>query len=302
MQLTPGEQFVLTHQLYDHTDSNTYYVQAVIRNGITDEIIETVNLTDRGDRRFSEPWQVPGDPSGQGFYISITTTVYSDSSYSTKSALYSEEQERLLVQVRPNPNFGYPGMGAAGGADIDYKKIKKLIKDEVSNIKFPKQKEVKLPKYPEVKLKPIESDIVALNSKIDDMYSYLKKMPLFESMKDEIQAVASKLEDLSSDIDSVTDSLEKDINILSEKENKMIGDMSGSLQDELKKATGEIDNKVKTLITEIKSMKRGVLSIDVSNFPAVEKKAEEMDEEEEKEYKPDLSRIFRRRKLRKSKS
>jgi len=138
IQLRPREYFTIVRGLPDHTDSGTYYVRAVIRNAKTDAIIETVNLTDQGTRRFSYPWQVPADPSGEGFYIVITTTVYSDSGYTSKAEGYGEEFATYLIQDRINPNnLGF------SGPDIDYKKIKKMIDDAVANVKIPEPKEMK---------------------------------------------------------------------------------------------------------------------------------------------------------------
>src|SRR5574337_612585 len=103
MQLEPREYFTIARGLEDYTDSTTYYVRAVIRNARTDALIDTVNLTDNGNRRFTKAWQVPADPSGLGFYIIVTTTVYTDSGYTTKAENYLERFEEHLVQNRPNP-------------------------------------------------------------------------------------------------------------------------------------------------------------------------------------------------------
>ena len=93
MQLAPNTTFAIVRQIEDHTDSATYYVQAVIRNAQTDALIATVNLTDQGSRRFSKNWQVTADASGQGFYISILTSVYTNSGYTTKSQNYGDKME-----------------------------------------------------------------------------------------------------------------------------------------------------------------------------------------------------------------
>lgn len=176
MQLHPGEQFVITHQIGDHTDAGTYYVQAVVRNAKTDDIIDTVNLTDRGNRRFSKSWQVPQDVSGQGFYISITTAVYTDSGYTTKSENYTEEQSEHLIQARQNPNLGYGG--GFSTPDIDYKKIKKMIDDAIAGI--PEQKEVEIPEYEEVDLSPLKISLDTLQKSIDSISAYIKDLPRFE--------------------------------------------------------------------------------------------------------------------------
>lgn len=131
MILQPQEYFTVVRQIGDPTDSNTYYVRAVIRNARTDALIETINLTDRGSRRFSLPWQVPADPSGQGFYISVLTTVYTDSGYTTKSDVYSEEMETYLIDNRFR-NLG----GGGGGDDVSYKKIREIFEETIQKFFF----------------------------------------------------------------------------------------------------------------------------------------------------------------------
>ncbi len=139
--LNPSEQFPIVRGLTDHTDSATYYVRAVIRNAKTDAILATVNLADQGDgRRFLYTWQVVADSSGQGLWISITTSVYTDSGYTTKGT-YRDEFETYLVQDRVNP---FLLGGGGGGADVNYEKIKKIVQEVIKGIPVPK--EVKVPK------------------------------------------------------------------------------------------------------------------------------------------------------------
>lgn len=131
MQLQPQEYFTIVRQLQDPADVNTYYVQAVIRNARTDAVIDTINLTDRGSRRFSLPWQVPADTSGLGFYISVLTSVYTDSGRTTKSDQYGEEMETYLVDNRFR-NLG----GGGGGSDVDYKKIRVVFQEVLAEVFF----------------------------------------------------------------------------------------------------------------------------------------------------------------------
>jgi len=132
MTLNPGEYFTIVRQLPDPNDSATYYVRAEIRNARTDELIETVALADRGSRRFSQPWKVPFDTTGLGFYISVLTAVYTDPSYTTPSDVYSQEIQTYLVDNR------FRNLGGGGGGDsVDYKKLAKVLHDELSKIEQP---------------------------------------------------------------------------------------------------------------------------------------------------------------------
>src|SRR4051794_23817939 len=100
MQLQPQQTFVIVRQLDNPFDATTYYVRAVIRNSVTDAIIDTVSLTDKTSQRFVYPWQVIGDVSGQGTQIDITTTVYEDSAYTTISSVYGKQTQDYIVQRR----------------------------------------------------------------------------------------------------------------------------------------------------------------------------------------------------------
>lgn len=132
MQLTPREYFTIARGLEDHTITTTFYVRAFIRNARTDELIDTIDLTDSGDHhRYTKPWQVPADVSGQGFYILITTSVYTDSAYTTKSTDYADRYDEHLVMDRFNANLSGHG---ASGPDVDYKKIEKMISTAIGTI------------------------------------------------------------------------------------------------------------------------------------------------------------------------
>ena len=131
LTLHPQNSFTVVRQIANHTDTATYYVRAVIRNAYTDAIIETLDLTDRGSQRFSKNWQVPADPSGQGFYISIVTSVYADSGYTTKSENYGDEENTYLVQDR------LTGMHRGGGGGVDAYTIRRIVQEELEKLPKP---------------------------------------------------------------------------------------------------------------------------------------------------------------------
>src|SRR3990172_6365927 len=101
MQLSPREIFSIFRVLDDHTDGVTYFVRAVVRNARTSDVIATVNLSKQGStQEYKQDWQVPADTSGQGFYITIVTSVYTDSGYTTKSTDYGDEGATHLIDTR----------------------------------------------------------------------------------------------------------------------------------------------------------------------------------------------------------
>lgn len=132
IQLRPSEQFTIVRQLDDPFDTTTYYVRAVVRNLSDDSVLETINLTDNGSQRFSKAWSVVSDNTGDGRWISITTTVYTNSGYTTKSESYREQAETYLVQERFNP-FKHRNL-LGGGADVDYKRIRKIFEEELKKL------------------------------------------------------------------------------------------------------------------------------------------------------------------------
>lgn len=128
IQLQPQKNFAIVRQLPDPSDSNTYYVQAVIRNAETDALIATINLTDKGERRFIGIWNAIPDKNGQGTLVSIRTAVYTDSGYTIPSDTYSQEIETYLILERFNPNVMVSMLGPAlGGDDVDYKRIADIV-------------------------------------------------------------------------------------------------------------------------------------------------------------------------------
>lgn len=133
LQISPSESFPIVRVLGNILDTDTNYVQATIRDASTDDLIATVNLDDKGDRRFQKVWKVTYDNAySQGRFIVITTTVYSDSGYTTRNPNYFEQGETYLVQQRWNPSAN---MG--GGGVIDYREIAKLVAEVLENKKTP---------------------------------------------------------------------------------------------------------------------------------------------------------------------
>lgn len=138
MQIEPRSYFTLFRGLENHLDSSTYYVQAVIRDGLTAALLDTVQLTDNGNREFSQQWQAPADPNGTGRYITVTYSVYTDSGYTTKSENYGDKYEEHEIRHRPDD------VRMPSGGDVDYKKIQKMIDAAVAGIKFPTPEKVDL--------------------------------------------------------------------------------------------------------------------------------------------------------------
>lgn len=137
--LQPQSSFPIVRQIANHLDTDTLYVRAVVRNADGDTI-DTVDLEDKGGQRFQRRYRVPVDSSGQGAYISIITSVYTDSGYTTKSPNYGDEENTYLVFDRVMPTM----RGGNGGSTVDLKAIRRIISEELDKVKpEPQETEVK---------------------------------------------------------------------------------------------------------------------------------------------------------------
>lgn len=207
MILRPREYFTIVRQLEDPNDTNTYYVRSTIRNARTDAIIDTVDLVDRGGQRFTREWQVPADPSGQGFYISITTSVYTDPSYTTRSTKYGEHSQTYLVDKRHSTSSG-------GYVEVDYAKIRKIVAEEAASIERPQEVDLnpvlrelrviarsieRIPGPQRIDFSPIEKQLRAAQKEIGILARAIREKPK-DRTGDKIAALDNAIRDLQEEI------------------------------------------------------------------------------------------------------
>lgn len=134
LQIEPQKSFPIVRNLNNPRDTGTYYVRAYIYDGVdADDLLDTVDLTDLGSQRFKKNWQTPVDSSGQGRYITIFTKVFTDSGYTTESTRYAREEEMFLIKEGWNRVYG-----EGGGADVSYKRIRKIVQEEIKKRKIEK--------------------------------------------------------------------------------------------------------------------------------------------------------------------
>lgn len=167
MHLIPQRNFTVVRQIADHTDVTTYYVRAVIRNAYTDVILATLDLEDKTGQRFKKDWQVPADSSGEGFFVSIVTSVYTDSGYTTKSSDYGDEENSYLVINTPSSNHTGGGIGMGGG--LARRDIRDIVQEELEKflvkLEEMKPEPIDIPKY-EMRWEDILKAISKLETKI----------------------------------------------------------------------------------------------------------------------------------------
>lgn len=258
MLIRPQRNFTVVRQLANHLDTATYYVRAVIRDAFTDDILATLDLDDKGGQRFSAPWVVAQDPSGEGRDISIVTSVYTDSGYTTKSDNYGDEENTHIIEDRRTSNGGG---GAMGGGKLDSTRIRKIVAEEIAKIEFPKFEDskdmflepllealsnvqevvssIEIPTYKEVDLKPVEQAIINVEQSISNVYKAVIDKEVTPAVD------VSKIDEAVSGLKDANLSLAKNVlNIVKGKEDNVEQIIRANLQDmiigEIKKVFSKI--------------------------------------------------------------
>lgn len=211
LTLRTAGNFTLVRQIANHLDSDTNYVRAVIRNAYTDTILATLDLTDKGGQRFKADWKVPPDPSGEGFYISIVTSVYSDSGYTTKNQNYGDEENTYLVADRER-NFG----GGMAGGGVDSRTVRRIIQEEFAKIEESKVKAPEVEETPEQEEQEEPPRWDEVLSAINELKTALKPekpekvdfQPLFNALQSILSAVNEKEVTEPTDISPILEKLQ----------------------------------------------------------------------------------------------
>jgi hypothetical protein len=179
IHIRPVGYFPIIRQVADASDSATYYVQAVIRDSVSGDTLATVNLTDQGAQRFTYNYPTPADPSGQGRYIDVTTTVYADSGYTTRTGVYADENATYLIK-----EDAQLGGGIGMGETVSYLEIRKIIKQELEKLELPTQEK---PVDITPKLKALET---VLRSEIQTAFASIR---IPEQVKPDLDSVVSQV-------------------------------------------------------------------------------------------------------------
>jgi len=175
MEIRPGFSLPIIRQLQNTTETDTYYVRAVIRETLKGTVLKTVDLTDEGSYRFKYNWTVPSYSNET--YIDVSTTVYTDSGYTQISGYYGTTTESYVIRGQV---FG------GGGGGISYGDIEKIIRVEIAKIKIPEHQKVDLSK--------LEKDIALVMKAISDK-------PITE--KTDISPVIDQLKAIQLSINSI---------------------------------------------------------------------------------------------------
>ncbi len=226
LQLNPSTRFPIVRKLGDPSDVGTNYVRAVVRNSVLGTTIATIDLTDEGGQRFVGYYQTPATDE---MFIDITTTVYSDSGYTTKSEVYSEESETYLIAIRWSLQFRE--MGDAN-SKIDYKVIKKLIKEALNEVEKTEPysddllkekidivakdvKEIKAKEFPEPKeidLSLVLRAVEVVGKKVDDIPEVEIPEVNFAPVMEKLSSMESTMGTLAKEVCDDIEEHKKDFN------------------------------------------------------------------------------------------
>lgn len=144
MIIAPLKQWLIPYSINNPSDTNVYYVRAVISEAISGRVLITLNLKNDGTNFWSALWNTPADSSGTGYQIIVKTTVYIDSAYTQVSLVYGTQTDDHIIK----DIAGLRVPTAAVGGGVDYRKIEEMIKKHILNIPSPKEVE----KYDDTKV------------------------------------------------------------------------------------------------------------------------------------------------------
>jgi hypothetical protein len=259
--IQPRQYFPISRNLADPNDTATYYLQAVIKNATTGATIQTVNLTNLSGRLHAASWQAPADSTGRGLFITITTTVYTDSGRTTKSDVYQEEHETYLVYDRFNMlqalAMQINALSEGGqGADIDYKKIREIFKAVAEKIK------------PEVHIETKNVDFGQVLTRIDQIPGKVVSAiefpetedidfsPVIKEVQKNSKEIVKKIDDLDIpedvDLSPVLEAIDSlSVDGFTEKVKK-INELMTTLHENFEKFSPDIQKSMEKILSELK--------------------------------------------------
>lgn len=187
MNILPQSTLRIVRQLTDPLDVGTNYVRAVIRNSTSGDIVATINLTDATNQRFTGEYTTPPDISGMGYYLDVTTTVYSENTYTTKNNNYAIEAHTYFIHEEK--------IHIGGGGDVDYKKIRNIVQEILDGQEKPTMPTIK----------DLTPEIKAMEERIKDAVAGAVSSIRFpEQVRPDLDGVVSRI---SSTVENATNAV-----------------------------------------------------------------------------------------------
>jgi len=250
LQINPASTFPICRQIANHTDTGTYYVRGVIKDAINDSVLATVDLDDKGSQYFRYNWKVVYDNvMARGRYITIVTSVYTDSGYTTKSENYGDEINTYVVQERWDAAKMQSMGGGQSYSGITASDVRKVIKKELENIKFPEVEEIKFPKQ-----KEYEANFKDITKGLTDIKALVGTLP---AQNNDLRPIVSRLDELVDEVQMKPVTKETDIKPLlksikeaQQERSNNVKNSSNSLITLEKKILKDISEMIETTVNE----------------------------------------------------
>ena len=246
MQVNPGEYIAITRQLEDPSDTTTRYVKAYIykyKGDSTGVLLGSQNLTDKGSQLFAGTYQAGQD--SDPYTIHIILKVFDDSSCLVESNRYERSNLNYLISERWGKQFG----GFTGpGSDIDYGRLRKIVKEEVKNT--PKT-EIK-----EVDLKPLMRSLEDVNRSVKNINIPEVKFPeikIPEQKKPDLEPILRSLNKVQSEVKNIKIP-ENDLSPILTGLRNIIGDFLNNINKTHSFNQKDLTDKFEELKKDIKSV------------------------------------------------
>lgn len=241
MQYRPNEIVGISHLITDPLDVGLYYVRAVLRDSRTNATIRSVDLTrdSSNTRRFYGEIQMPDVQQSQSRSVDITTTVYTDSGYTTQSEEHQEVSNMYIVAERWNE-----AMGFGGGGGISRKDVREVVTEILSKVRAEDEKKANEKKTEDRPVKLPESVVELMKDTLVAVRSAEESLKNAVSESDSRENVKSAKEMLEKAAKSIPEEVKASMRML-------MKDMQRSDRSE---ASEKVDSATKKMTEENKSL------------------------------------------------
>lgn len=252
INIQPQSNFTIIWENNDPSDTTEYYPQVTIRDAISAETIDTVNLAlvAGSQSLYMSLWQAPADVSGAGFQINMTVKVYTDSGHTSISDTKAIENRDYLVFDRLRH------LGGGGGVDIDYKRVARMLSEELDKRPYP------TPDIPKYDQKPVLDALERISEEVRGIVIPLPKetdlTPVLTSLANHVDRLVAEIRELPKP-ESLNELKKKLDNMSSETQTKPIRDAIAKIQEVFAEDLLDIQRKFEELSAAVKAIPMAVV-------------------------------------------
>lgn len=313
MTLAPGTTRFPVYQISNPQDLSTlYYIQIVVRRASDLSLVKTLNLVSKGNGLYGGVnYIIPQDPSGQGYQLFETCTVYTDPSYTTLSPNYEVVNTPINVNYQITNPSALGGVSGDSGFDFtDYKTIRQIIAEELKIIleRAPKNGEEKEESFNTVELELLISQI----SRQSEEHKNFMELELKTHREDIARGFESvigmipKIEEArkNTPVKELVSNLKNEFNIIRSNFSELTKMQKKILQEKQDMDFPEVPEKIAASLVEFKNEYQTMLSSAVSQLNeilesyfssvdtmVVNRGVPRFDKQDQKKEKPDYLNI-----------